>query len=278
MAAAAVTSTELLEADGTYSKTRKIRIPPGLKNKSRSGLSTHTMGTDSSEGAVPTPTPAAAAASSSTSASSKELSHTTIEADKETCEDSLYEKLATIMIMNKTKTKSGPTKKENGSLKELVTTEINQSQSIRLGIYIENIIRELITKERKDIVNIKEKNKKGIKEKDHLFMNEPLSLIIYAEFKANINLDSEKCPATINKINTIEKELLDKYPGYSIKKALVCLRYLRKTDIPTVLLNKYKSIHEHLYGVNDYLELFGITTLFDYASYRLFINTAVSYL
>ena len=45
--------------------------------------------------------------------------------------------------------------------------------------------------------NIKEKNTKGKKETDHLFMDVNNKIIYYAEIKSNLNLDTEKSNETV---------------------------------------------------------------------------------
>ena len=47
----------------------------------------------------------------------------------------------------------------------------------------------------------KEKNKKGGKQKDSLWMDEENKVIIYSEFKTNLTLDSEKSKKTRKKVS-----------------------------------------------------------------------------
>lgn len=79
--------------------------------------------------------------------------------------------------------------------------------------------------------NIKEKNSKGKKETDHLFMDMKNNIIYYAKLKSNLNLDTEKSTETVQKCLQIEKELTEKYSKYEIKMFLVSLRHLRSSAI-----------------------------------------------
>ena len=49
-----------------------------------------------------------------------------------------------------------------------------------------------------------------------IFKNEKTKTIYYRELKGNIELDTEKLPATINKCKEIEKSLNDTYIDYTI--------------------------------------------------------------
>ena len=143
-----------------------------------------------------------------------------------------------------------------------------------MGIAMEKILLDTITKHGKNMKNIKNKNKKGEKEKDHLFINEEEKVVYYAELKANLNLDTEKSKSTYMKCLQIKKELEDKYSGYKIQMCLVGLRYFNKDEIPRIIMNKYLNIRENVYGVDDYLSLLKLDTLRfnNESNYRYFIN------
>jgi hypothetical protein len=128
------------------------------------------------------------------------------------------------------------TKTKPGSLKHLLFgVEISrQSISIKIGkigeeylkMFIENNselkllscgISKLITCNKKkdfDLIWIDEKNKK----------------VYYREAKANIDLDTEKLPATIEKIKLLEKELIKKYSEYKINSGILNWSIYDKTD------------------------------------------------
>ena len=136
---------------------------------------------------------------------------------------------------------------------------LSQSQSIKFGILLEHIISDIISQLATSFTNIKEKNTKNIKEKDHLWLNNNTKTIVYAEFKSNIELDTEKSKSTIKKCVDIKNDLTKKYPDHTIIMNLVALRYYDTSQISSVK-KKYLEISDHLFGVNQYLELFGFQT------------------
>jgi hypothetical protein len=162
--------------------------------------------------------------------------------------------------------------RDKNSFSFLVDRKITQSDSIKLGTAVENILREIIIRYT-DVINIKQKNVKGVKEKDHLFKSDPKKKIYYAEIKANLNLDTEKSVATLNKVIDNHSELEKQYPDYDIESFLVNTRYLNKIDIPRTIFNKYKKISDNVVGVNEYLESMGSNFIFrDIDMYKEFLN------
>ena len=170
-------------------------------------------------------------------------------------------------IANSTSTK----KKDISSLSYLIDIEMSQSECIRLGIGCEKLISVLIMKYA-NVINIKKKNEKDKKEKDHLFMDRDNKVIYYAEIKSNINLDTEKLKVTYKKCQDIVLELKEEYPEYEIKWCLVALRYLEYDNIPNTIKSKYSNISENLYGINDYLKLLDIHLIFTQEIYKTFLN------
>ena len=181
------------------------------------------------------------------------------------------------IITDNTYVKSTTTNKQRDidSLSYLVAGSLSQSDCIKIGNGIEYVLRDIITTKRTSLTNIKPKNVKDKKERDHLFMDNHSKIIYYAEIKSNLNLDTEKCKATADKCIRILNELQEEYPDYTIKMFLVGVRYCTKTHISSVIMNKYKSILPHVVGVNEYLSEIGIDLCFDEQSYRQFINYLV---
>ena len=97
-------------------------------------------------------------------------------------------------------------KKDFNSLSYLVDKSLSQSDCIKLGIAVEKVFSDMILKYT-HLVNIKPKNIKDKKEKDHLFMDVENKTIYYSELKANINLDTEKSKSTYKKCFSIVEEL-----------------------------------------------------------------------
>ena len=154
-------------------------------------------------------------------------------------------------------------KKDINSLSYLINQDLSQSDCIKLGICLENILSDLICNYT-SYKNIKEKNKKGDKEKDLIFIDEDNKKIFYAEIKSNINLDTEKSKATEEKCINIKDELINKYPEYEIIMRLVATRYYTKSIIPSNIYNKYSKINKNnLDGINEFLNTLNIQYKFN---------------
>ncbi len=164
-------------------------------------------------------------------------------------------------------------KKDINSLSYLIDMHLSQSDCIKMGVGVENILREYILKKCPNLKNIKKKNKKGKKEKDHLFKDKKNKIIYYAELKSNINLDTEKSKSTYNKCLQILEELKEKYKEYTIKMFLLSVRHYTKASIPSTILSKYKIIENNLVGMNEYFEALSITDKFkDENEYKKMLN------
>lgn len=159
------------------------------------------------------------------------------------------------------------------SFSYLVTRkDLDQSQKITLGLCIEYLLNDIISQSKvwKNL-NTGEKQTKGLKQKDSLWINETTKTIIYAEYKANLELDTEKSVETDKKCRNIHNELEELYPGYSIKSYLVGLRYLKNDeDILCNILKKYKLTT--VLGVNDYLRLFSMKIIENYDEYKKILD------
>lgn len=128
------------------------------------------------------------------------------------------------------------------SLSSLIPETLTQSQCIRVGIYCEKLLRIYISTH-SHIIDLKKPNKKGHRERDHLFMCHDKK--VYAEIKGNLNLDTEKKRATAKKIPQISKR--EGCDGY-----IVCLRYY-SGDIPSVVKAKFPGVT--VLTVSDYLRI-----------------------
>lgn len=166
------------------------------------------------------------------------------------------------------------------SLSSLVQHDISQSAAIRLGNHLEEIfnlaISEALT-ERFVRSNLK-KNVKGERQKDILMIKEDTKEVIYAEIKANINLDTQKAPATVQSTIKVVDEFKEK--GYNVKGFVIALRYLDASDIPKILAKKYEAFKSHdsvrLIGIREFMtHITGetITELQTIESYSTFLTT-----
>jgi hypothetical protein len=164
-------------------------------------------------------------------------------------------------------------KKDINSLSYLIDIDMSQSDCIKMGVGVENILREYILKKCPNLKNIKKKNKKGKKERDHLFKDKKNKIIYYAELKSNINLDTEKSKSTYNKCLQILEELKEKHKDYTIKMFLLSVRHFSRVNIPNVILSKYKIIEDNLVGMNEYFDALSITDKFkDENEYKKILN------
>ena len=109
---------------------------------------------------------------------------------------------------------------KHGSISYLLFGEKPSEQSIciKFGHFGEFIAKELIkTNSNFELltcgVQVVNDKKKDI---DLIFKDEINKIIYYRELKGNIELDTEKLPATIEKCKEIEKSLEEKYKDYKI--------------------------------------------------------------
>lgn len=168
-------------------------------------------------------------------------------------------------------------KKDLCSFSYLFDKLLTQGETIKVGNATEIFWEEQISNKYK---NIKTQAKKGMKEKDHLFMDDTRKIIYYAELKGNLNLDSEKSKATSEKCIKNVRELKRMYPAYKIYFRLVNTRFLAKKDIPSNILSRYSnhpSIKKRICGINDYLKFLGMKKYMfpDETVYRTFVNTMI---
>ena len=148
-----------------------------------------------------------------------------------------------------------------------------------MGIAVEQVFGDVIRDFRSDLADIRPKNKKGNKERDHLFADHVAKIVYYAEIKTNLNLDTEKSVSTRTKCVQIEEELKTQYPDYEIKMFLVGARYLTQNQISNTVMGKYKAIGTNVVGVNEYFSNLGIEYQFhDDEEYHQFVNHIADYM
>jgi hypothetical protein len=165
-------------------------------------------------------------------------------------------------IVNVTLTKTKP-----GSISHLLYGEkpSEQSISIKFGHFGEKLVEwiinvnphfELVPK-----CNINIKGKK--KEVDLLFKNNSTNTIYYRELKANIELDTEKLPATIKKCKDIEYQITQLYPNYTINSGILNWSVYEREELSSGLTH-IKTFETH--GVNiDHMKNFLEIVQFDWS-------------
>jgi len=147
----------------------------------------------------------------------------------------------------------GPEKSEQS-----IVIQFGQSQQRMLICEIENSkdfsmlpsgVRKLVgMKKRKDI--------------DILFKDNKTNTIYYRELKANIELDTEKLPATSEKVTLLSKHLKQTYPNHDLDFGVLCLSVYEKDNIKQKkLINKVKQFKDSGVNVTFAKDIFNILSV-----------------
>jgi hypothetical protein len=155
-----------------------------------------------------------------------------------------------------------------------------QSINIKFGHFGEIIAKELIKLNSNfelltcgiQVVNEK---KKDI---DLIFKDENNKIIYYRELKANIELDSEKLPATIDKCKEIEKCLETKYKKYKIDSGILNWSVYNRINLKSGLSNikTFENKGIKINHMEDFLNIIEIEWKEDdYYSYFRKIGTII---
>jgi hypothetical protein len=170
--------------------------------------------------------------------------------------------------------------RDPSSLSYLIDRDLSQSACIRIGNVIEDILNLFLahhlegTYERRNI----QKNTKGERQKDILFINDETNHVIYAELKANINLDTQKSKATVQSLLKVIEDYTSQ--EMNIQAYLVSLRYLHTDDIPSSVAKKYKDVQ--LIGLSDFItEVLNVEPfreLQSYETYSEFLSKIADYI
>ena len=172
-------------------------------------------------------------------------------------------------------------KTEPGSLKYLLWGEqpSKQSISVKMGKWGEKWFAFLV-EETPNFSMLPHGVLNGIgedgksKDIDFLFKDDINKIVYYREFKGNIELDTEKLPATYEKIKFLKKYLKKEYPNYSLDYG--CFNWCVFNKKPYVnevrkYLNKIKKFEENNVPVSfpcDMFKILGVDiTEKDYLNY-----------
>ena len=136
---------------------------------------------------------------------------------------------------------------EIGSLKYFLwgSEKSEQSIVIKFGRVFEKMLQKEIQDSKQfnlgtnGIQRIRGLNKK--KDIDLLFCDTQRKIVYYRELKANIDLDTEKLPATVDKIKQIEKHLQKEYASYSINYGVLCMTVYSKIQLSERLIKKVNT-------------------------------------
>lgn len=165
--------------------------------------------------------------------------------------------------------------RNDSSMSSLIQYKLSQSQCIRIGNALEKILHYWIEHEQDVPWNrLATPVKKNEHQQDILMVHKNNQEVIYAEIKANIELDTEKVSKTIMKVRNVHHILGAKHPTCKVHSFLISGRYLTYDDIPQDLVRRYASLYDegiHLLGINDFLSRVGISYQFSgYEEYRHF--------
>ncbi|MDA9072750.1 hypothetical protein N9K75_02625 [bacterium] len=169
-----------------------------------------------------------------------------------------------------------------GSISHLLYGEkpSEQSMNIKLGRLGEFLSKELIlTKNNLHLLNCGvQKINNTKKDVDLIFKDEVNKIIYYRELKGNIQLDTEKLPATITKCKEIEISLKTTYSDYTINCGILNWSvYNRK--ILTVGLSNIKTFEKGGIKIDHMEDFLNIIDVFwnedDYYSYFREIGTKI---
>jgi len=169
-----------------------------------------------------------------------------------------------------------------GSISHLLYGEKTSEQSIniKIGLLGEFLSKELIkTNHKLELLNCgvqKINNKK--KDVDLLFKDEVNKIIYFRELKGNIELDTEKLPATITKCKEIEKSLQTSYLDYTIDCGILNWSVYNRKILKAGLSN-IKTFEIGGIKINHMEDFLNIINVFwnedDYYSYFREIGTRI---
>jgi hypothetical protein len=160
--------------------------------------------------------------------------------------------------------KSDITYTKAGSLKFLLhgRKPSEQSISIKMGRFGEFLTKEMI--QRKDnlellICGVQQINNKK-KDVDLIFKDETNKIIYYRELKANIELDTEKIPATVDKCKEIKSSLQMKYQDYFIDCAVLNWSVYNRSILTAGLSNirSFETSGIKIEHMEDFLKIVNI--------------------
>ncbi len=181
---------------------------------------------------------------------------------------SIYEQTYDFFSKNSNKKTLG----HSESLKTLLTCQINQTQSIKLGNDVESILMSHIPPPGIwKAVRIKPKTNE--KERDHLFQNQKGEKV-YVEVKSNIQLDSEKKKETKRKVLYIANQ-------ENTKPRILALRYFEESDMKVSRhINYYRDSGIDVISISSYFnDVLRIRCPFENAEeYVNWLNHVASYL
>ena len=154
------------------------------------------------------------------------------------------------------------------SFKNLISNvrPLNQSQNIKLGNVMENLFHDTVSTHGDGFEPIETGIVEGQSQKDQCFINHNKKIVAYHEQKSNLQLDTEKRPATTSKVKKVKEELTQKFPGYTVVGGVFAARYLSSSEpLAASIIKTYAGVQ--VYGVNEFLGVFNIAPFSSYDDY-----------
>ena len=170
---------------------------------------------------------------------------------------------SSIYINERTVTKADP-----HSFSSLISNVrvLKQSENIKLGTGMEHLFRDTVSKYGGGFEPIEIGIVEGQSQKDHCFKNDTKKRVVYLEQKNNLNLDTEKRPATISKVKKVTEELQQKFPEHTVVGGVFAARYLSSSEpLAVSIIKTYAGVQ--VYGVNEFLGMFNIAPFSSYDEY-----------
>ncbi len=185
-------------------------------------------------------------------------SDTTIEVSKlQLCKQKGLEWIEKMLAKEQTTTKPG-------SISYLLfgAKPSEQSINIKMGRFGEYLVKELI-QTNKDLellqCGVQSVNDKK-KDIDLIFKNEMTKTVYYYELKGNIELDTEKIPATIAKCKEIETYIQGHYPDYKIHIGVLNWSVYNRTILTSGISNiaRFEASGVKINHMSDFLAVIGV--------------------
>jgi len=166
----------------------------------------------------------------------------------------LIEKYTNEIIIERNKKNT----KTNGSMGELLWDGFSQqSTNIKFGHVIEKSFNDIIPEDyRLPLTHIYLTGKTTQTQLDIIFRKE--NTVYYFESKNNINLDTEKMPACLDKISRVKDCLEELYPQCFVVAKIFTARFSNVQDISKKFF-KNGLTSDKVIGYNDFFDIVGET-------------------
>lgn len=161
------------------------------------------------------------------------------------------------------------TKTKKGSVSYLLFGQqlSKQSINIKFGTLLEQSYLQYISKQPGIVLGktgVQTTFDKSKKDFDIVWIDNAKKVVYYRECKTNIDLDSEKLPATTEKVAALHKDLQIKYPDYEIDSGVFCPTIFSKKEIENSTINnkvvQFEKRNVKVEFVQDILKYFKAET------------------